>query len=142
MATSLLAPVNNHLQEQQEQTPWSPHLPGGWQKSLIFDEGVVTIPQSGCSPDSPLYTRGPLGCVAQINDPFRHRGNEKPHPNWMGVKYQVFLMKRLAHLGQVILILPLPLGTRTGWWHRGHSKYRWSRSFSLSRNIRNLRFSW
>ena len=40
------------------------------QKSLIFDGGVVTIPQSGCSPDSPLYTRGPLGCVAKINDHF------------------------------------------------------------------------
>ena len=41
-----------------------PLCKGRWQKSLIFDGGIdliVTIPQSACSADSPLYTRGPFG---------------------------------------------------------------------------------
>ena len=33
--------------------------------------------------------------------------------------YQVFLMNFSRHLGQVMAILPLPLGTRTVWRHLG-----------------------
>ena len=36
--------------------------------------------------------------------------------------YQVFLTNRSRHLGQVMAILPFPLGTRTLWRHRGQVK--------------------
>ena len=38
--------------------------------------------------------------------------------------FYVFLMNFSLHLGQLMLILPLPLGTRTCWRQRGQVKYR------------------
>ena len=35
---------------------------------------------------------------------------------------QVFFTNFSRHLGQVMAILPLPLGTRTGWRHLGQTK--------------------
>ena len=37
--------------------------------------------------------------------------------------YQVFLTNFSLQRGQVMEILPFPLGTRTGWWHLGQEKY-------------------
>lgn len=39
---------------------------------------------------------------------------------------QVLRMNFSLHLGQVMAILPFPLGTRTDWRHLGQLKYLWS----------------
>ena len=40
-------------------------------------------------------------------------------------EHQLFLTKVSRHLGQVMRMVPLPLGVRTTWPHLGHLKKRW-----------------
>ena len=55
----------------------------------------------------------------------KKRDNESERPFFdekterFSVRFQVFLMNFSLQRGQEMAILPLPLGTRTGWRHRG-----------------------
>ena len=66
-----------------------------------------------------------LGLLLLINPvSLRVSMPQKTPPANRGRTDQVFLTNFSLHRGQVMEILPLPLGTRTIWRHLGQSKYR------------------
>ena len=116
--------------------PPNPNFPNSIRRADASDRSrgpAVAV----CSTQSVTHCQRALPAKPQFKA--QNRARKIPCP--VGT-YQVFLMNFSRQRGQVMEILPLPLGTRTIWRHLGQSKYRCCRSFSRSKNCRNFRFSW
>ena len=79
---------------------------------------AATVGRSACGRPCAVNWRGP-DTPGGVSLHISLKKEKTRRKSGVFFRYQVFLMNFSRHLGQVMAILPLPLGTRTVWRHLG-----------------------